>query len=340
MIDLLKRLVEKPCVPQFQEKMIDFLKREVDFADVETDHLGNVHLTPEGSNGDGLALLSNLNEVGFVVEHIDDSGFLRFKNTSKVDERTLLSQRMMVYGRDGGVRGVVGSKPPHLLRGEEEAGKPVGIEDMFIDIGAYSRKQAEDMGIRIGDPIVFEGWLKELPDGRLASKALNNRAGCAVIIEALRDLLSEGAEGVSAWLLSQETSFPEDLSPDFALAVDTTLAGPYPPERVKVERHEIPVEVGDGPALTLREDDVSISQEVRKMLDKAAERAGIELQVEATSRADGRRVNPMQRGIPSAILSLPVKYLRTPREMASFSDLEEAVNVVEEFYKISMEGES
>lgn len=340
MIDLLKRLVEKPCVPQFQEKMIDFIREEVDFADVETDHLGNVHLTSEGSKGDGVTLLANLNEVGFVVEHIDDSGFLRFKNTSKVDERTLLSQRMMVYGREEGVRGVVGSKPPHLLRGDEEASKSIEIEDMFIDVGAYSRKQAEDMGIGLGDPIVFEGWLRELPDRRLASKSLNNRAGCAVVIEALKNLLSEGAEEVSVWLLSQETSFPEDFSPDFALAVDTTLAGPYPPERVQVERHEVPVEIGGGPALTLREDDVSISQEVREMIDEAAERAGIELQVEATSRAEDRRVNPMQRGVPSAILSLPIKYLRTPWEVASSSDLENAVKLVEEFYKISLEGGS
>lgn len=326
---LLENLVKTPCVPQFQERMIDFLREEVDFAEVETDHLGNVHLN-SGSEEDNIVLLAHLSEVGFVVEHIEDSGFLRFQNISEVDERTLPGQRMMIYG-DEGVRGVVGAKPPHLLRGKEEAEKKIEIEDMFIDVGAYSRDQAEGMGIDLGDSVILEGWLKELPDGRLAGKSLDDRAGCAVVIEALRELISEGEDGVSAWLLSQETSFPNDFSPEYALSVDATLAGPYPTERVQVESHEMVVKIGEGPALTLREGDASISQEVRGILDRAASNAGVELQIEASSRAESKRVNPMQSGVPSAILSLPVKYLRTPAEVAHLDDLKDSVEVVKEF---------
>lgn len=340
MNDLLRNLVETPCVPQFQEKMLNLLREEIDCAEIETDHLGNVHLSPEPSEEEDVALLAHLNEIGFVVEHIEDSGFLRFQSISEVDERSLLGQRMMVYGGKAGTRGVVGAKPPHLLRGEEEAKEKIEIEDMFMDVGAYSREQAEDMGIELGDPIVLEGWLRELPDGRLAGKSLDDRAGCAVIIEALRDLLSDGGEEISAWLLSQETSFPEDFSPNYALSIDATLAGPYPPEKVQVERHEIPVELGNGPALTLREGDASVSQQVRTLLNEAAEGVDVELQVEATSRAEDKRVNPMQKGIPSAVLSLPVKYLRTPGEVASSQDLGEAVNVVKQFCKLASEEES
>lgn len=332
MKDLLKKLVETPCVPQFQEKMVDLLQEEVDFAEVSTDHLGNVQLGASGE--EEIALLANMSEIGFVVEHIEDSGFLRFQNISEVDERTLLSQRMMVYGGEDGVRGVIGSKPPHLLRGEEKK-KEVKIEDMFIDVGAYSREQTEDMGIELGDPIVLEGWLKELSDGRLAGKSLGSRASCAIVIEALRKLSEEGMEGVSARLLSQATSFPRDFSPDYAISVDPTLAGPYPSEKVQVEQHELPVDIGDGPALTLREDEASIDQETRKLIDEAAEKTGVQLQIEATSRAKGTRVNPMQGGIPSAILSPPVKYLNTPGEMMDYQDLKDLTELIEEFCKIS-----
>lgn len=328
---LLERLIKTPCVPQFQKRMIDFLEEEIDFAEVETDHLGNVHLTSESSGKEKVTLLAHLNEIGFAVERIEDSGFLRFQNISEVDERTLLGQRMMIYGGGEGVRGVVGAKPPHLLRGEEEAEKKIKVEDMFIDVGAYSREQAEEMGIGIGDPVVLEGWLRELPDGRLVGKSLDDRAGVFVVIETLRSLFEEGEEDISAWLLSQETSFPKDFGPDYAVSIDTTLAGPYPPEKVQVERHEIPIEVGGGPALTLREENASISQKVRNLLDNAAKEAGVELQVEATSRAEDRRINPMERDVPSAIISLPVKYLRTPGEIASIDDLEEAIDVIKEF---------
>lgn len=331
MKELLEGLVKTPCVPQFQERMIDFLQEKINFAEVETDHLGNVHLTSESSEEERITLLAHLNEIGFAVEHIEDSGFLRFQNISEVDERTLLGQRMLVYGNSEGVRGVVGAKPPHLLRGEEEAEKEIKVEDMFIDVGAYSREQAEEMGIGIGDPVVLEGWLRELPDGRLVGKSLDDRAGVFVAIEALRRLFEEGRADVSAWLLSQESSFPKNFGPNYAVSIDTTLAGPYPLEKVQVERHEIPVEVGGGPALTLREENASISQEVRNLLDDAAEEVGVELQVEATSRAEDKRINPMQRDVPSAIVSLPVKYLRTPGEIASIDDLEEAIDVVVEF---------
>lgn len=334
---LLENLVKTPCVPGFQDEMESFLEGEVDFAEVERDRLGNMKLGPGSSEEPKVALLAHLNEISFSVEHIEDSGFLRFQKTSDVDERSLLGKRMMIYGGEGGIRGVVGAKPPHLLRGEEKK-KQVKIEDMFIDIGASSREEVEEWGVNVGDPIVLEGWLKVLSDGRVVGKSIDDRAGCAVVIEALRSLLSDGEGEIVAWLLSQETSFPKEFSPDYAVSVDATLSGPYPTERVRVEQHEIPTEVGEGPVLTLREEGASITQDVRGIVEGAAESAGVNLQVEATSRAGDKRVNPMKTSVPSAILSLPVKYLGTPGELACLQDLEDAVEVVREFSRRVLEG--
>lgn len=333
MKDILEKLIKTPCIPQFQDRMVDLLKDEIGFAKVEVDYLGNVHLIPKSGDVKDVSFLAHLSEIGFAVEHIDDSGFLRFKETSKVDDRTLLGQRTMVHGNSGDVRGVVGVKPPHLIRKKEEKEKKVEIEDMFIDVGAYSREDAEDLGINIGSPITLEGWLKELPDGRLVGRALDDRLGCYVVIEALRKISSKEI-GASALLLSQESTFPQDFGPDYAIAVDATFAGPYPAERVKMERHEVPIELGKGPALTLREDDVSVSQKVRGLVDEAAEKAEVKLQVEASSLADVKRINPMERNVRGVILSLPVKYMRTPGEIASIRDLEDSIKVLESFVKV------
>lgn len=331
--ELLKALVETPCVPQFQGRMLELIRSRVDFAEVEVDNLGNVKLVPKGGEGKNLAMLAHLNEIGFTVEHIDDHGFLRFGTGSKVDERALLAQRMLIHTGEGDVRGVIGAKPPHLLE-REEAKKPVKLTDMFLDLGAYSREEAEKMGVQIGDPITLEGRLRELPDGRLVGKALDDRAGCAALLEALRSLADEGIR-VTGWLLAQESSFPRDFGPDVAIAVEATLAGPYPLERVKVERHELPVELGKGPVLTLQEGGVAVSQRMRELLIQASKDAGVELQVEASSRAEVERVNPMKQGVSSAILSLPVKYLRTPGEMMSGNDLEQTVKVLQSLVKIA-----
>lgn len=326
---LLKSLVETPFLPQLQERMFKLIQSEIDFAKVESDSLGNIKLTSEGGETKGVELFAHLNEIGFIVEHVDENGFLRFRSSSTVDERSLLGQRMMVHAKDGDVRGVIGAKPPHLLE-REEAKKSVRIIDMFLDVGAYSRKEAEEMGIRIGDPITVEGQLRELPDNRFVSKAMDDRAGCVAVIEALRGLCEDGISA-TGWLLAQESAFPRELKPDFAVAVDATLAGPYPLERARIERHELPVELGKGPALTLQEGGFVISQKVRELLEKAASKAKVKLQVEAQSRAKVDRVNPMKQNFPSAILSIPVKYLRTPNEMISGTDLEQAIRVLQNF---------
>lgn len=330
MNDFLRKLVKTSCLPQFQDRMEDLLRREVDFAEVEIDRLGNVHLSHESSD-DTVVLLAHLSEIGFAVEHVDDSGFLRFKETSNVEKRSILGQRVMVHTEKGGVRGLVGVTPPHLLK-KEEREKVVEFEDMFVDVGAYSREDAEDMGISVGDPFTLEGWFKELPDGRLVGKALDDRLGCYVVLMVLEELVSEGI-GPSAVLLSQEQTFPRQFDPEYAIAVDATLAGPYPKEISKAEPYEVPIEIGNGPALTLSEGGVSVSQEVRELMQRASKKSGVTLQIEASSRSDVDRINPMKYEVLAAILSIPVKYIRTPGEIASVKDVDGTIEFLKSFVK-------
>ena len=107
---LLKALVETPCVPQLQDRMLKLIQSEVKFAKVETDGLGNIKLAPKGKRAKNVALIAHVNEIGFTIEHIGENGFLRFGTGSKVDERTLLGQRMMVHTAKGDVRGVIGAR--------------------------------------------------------------------------------------------------------------------------------------------------------------------------------------------------------------------------------------
>lgn len=334
MKDILSKLIKTPCTPQYQDRMINLLEKHVDFAEIEVDHLGNIHLTINSKESERIVFLSRLNEISFTVEHINDSGFLRFGKNSNVDERTLLGQKMKIHGKNGDVRGVVGAKPPHLIRDSEEAKKQLKVSDMFLDIGAYSRDEVYEMGVNIGDSITLEGWLKELPDDRIVGKSLGSRSGCAVILETLKKL-SDSNMNISAWLLSQESSFPRNFSPEYSIAVDGTLAGPYPKEIVKVDEHEIPIEIGKGPILTLREDNISISGRIKDLINKSAERAGVNLQVESISRSGIKRVNPMKMNISSAIISIPTKYINTPGEIININDLKGAVKVLENFAIVS-----
>jgi len=147
--------------------------------------MGNLIATKRGGSP-VVMLAAHMDEIGLMVKYIDDKGFIHFSKTGGWFDQTLLNQRMILHTEKGRIYGVIGSKPPHAMK-EEDRKKPVKAEDMFIDIGATSREDAEKMGVRTGTPVTSDTEFKSLGNDRVTGKAFDNRAGCVMLIQVLQE---------------------------------------------------------------------------------------------------------------------------------------------------------
>jgi len=287
--------------------------------------------------GDGplLAIVGHIDEIGVHVSHIDEDGFLRFGSVGGWDPIILVGQRVTLLTRGGPLPGVIGKKPIHLMKDEDRKRVPE-LKDLHIDIGAKDGDDARSM-VRIGDVAVIAGEPLELPNGRIASRALDNRIGCYVALEAAR-LVAEagGAAGdVAAVAAVQEeitfagsrtTAF--SLAPDLAVAVDVTFATDQPGvELGELTKHPL----GSGPSLTRGS---TIHPRVFELLHDAAEAAGIPFTVAATGRATGTDADAIhlaRAGIPTALVSVPLRYMHSPVELCQLDDVTNTARLIAAF---------
>ena len=195
-------------------------------------------------------LAAHMDEIGLMVRYIDDNGYIKFSTIGGINDQMLMNQTVVIHSKNGDLTGVIGSKPPHVTKPEERK-KVVPYDEMFIDIGAKDKEQAEEM-VSIGDPITFKCWFEAFPNDLVMCKALDNRLGCYVMMEVLKRVDSKATVyGVGT---TQEevglkgakvTSYK--LNPDMAFALDVTLSGDHP----GIKPEEAPVVIGKGPAVIM-----------------------------------------------------------------------------------------
>ncbi len=306
------------------------------FAEVSADALGSSVARVKGTAGGPLlAVVGHIDEIGVHVSHIDDDGFLRFGSVGGWDPIILVGQRVTLVTREGPIPGVIGKKPIHLMKDEDRKKVPA-LKDLHIDVGAKDGDDARAM-VRIGDVAVIAGEPVELPNGRIASRAMDNRIGCYVALEAAR-LVAEagGAPGdVAAVAAVQEeitfagsrtTAF--SLAPDLAVAVDVTFATDQPGvELGELTRHPL----GSGPSLTRGS---TIHPRVFELLHDAAEADGIPFTVAASGRGTGTDADAIhlsRAGIPTALVSVPLRYMHSPVEVCQLDDVENAAKLIAAF---------
>jgi putative aminopeptidase FrvX len=306
------------------------------FADVSADDLGSSVARVSGTaDGPLLAIVGHIDEIGVHVSHVDDDGFLRFGEVGGWDPIILVGQRVSVLTRSGQIPGVIGKKPIHLMKDEDRKRVPE-LKDLHIDIGARDGDDARAM-VRIGDVAVVAGDPIELPNGRLASRAMDNRIGCYVALEAAR-LVAEagGAVGdVAAVAAVQEeitfagsrtTAF--SLAPAVAVAVDVTFATDQPGvELGELTKHPL----GSGPSLTRGS---TIHPRVFELLHEAGEAEGIPFTVSATARHTGTDADAFhlsRAGIPTGVVSIPLRYMHSPVEMVQLDDVENSARLIAAF---------
>jgi putative aminopeptidase FrvX len=303
------------------------------FAEVVTDVMGSVWArVPGTAGGPTLAIVGHIDEIGLIVSHIDDDGFLRFRGVGGWDPQILVGQRVVLGTREGAVPGVVGKKPIHLLK-EEERKKVARVEELHIDIGAKDGEEARDL-VRVGDVAVIDGEPFELPNGRAVSRSMDNRLGCYVAYEAAR-LVSEagGAPGdvVAVAAVQEETTFggatttAYALRPDVAIIVDVTHATDAPGVDVaEIGAHPF----GSGPVI---ERGSNLNPRVVDVICDIAEAEGIPFTLQASARSTGTDLDAMhvsRGGIPCGGIGLPLRYMHSPVEMVQLDDIESSAKLI------------
>jgi endoglucanase len=298
-----------------------------DAVETATDHVGSTVARLSGA-GEGLstAIIGHIDEIGLTVSHIDDDGFLWFLQVGGWDPMILVGQRVEVLTRNGSIPGVIGKKPIHLLQDEERKNVPK-LRDLHIDIGARDGDEARAM-VRIGDVAVIAAEPVELPNGRVASRALDNRLGCFVAYETLRLLAADGeapaGDVFGCAVTQEETTFQGAittayaLQPDVALVIDVTHATDAPGIDEKENgRHPF----GSGPAITRG---TTLSPKVFDLLVEAAEAEGIPYTVEATGRGTGTDADAVvnsRAGVPTGVIGIPLRYMHSPVEVVQLEDV-------------------
>ena len=308
------------------------------FAEITYDSVGSSVARVRGT-GDGpfVAVVGHIDEIGLIVHHIDDDGFLWFTGVGGWDPVILVGQRVEVSTREGRVPGVVGKKPIHLLKDDERKKAPE-LKNLHIDIGARDGDDARSM-VRIGDMAVIAGEPVELPNDRVISRSMDNRLGCYVAFEAAR-LVAEAGDApgdVAAVAVAQEEitfggsrTTAYTLRPDIAVVVDVTFASDAPGSDDKeTGRHRF----GSGPVL-LRGS--TLDPTVFELLHAAGEAEGIPFTVAASARATGTDADAFhisRGGVPSAVVSVPLRYMHSPVEMVQLDDVENAARLIAAFVR-------
>ena len=337
-VQFLKNLLSAPG-PSSEEALPARVWREEakSFADaVWADVRGNSFAELKGS-GPRVLLAGHIDEIGFMVSSIDGEGYLYFSPIGGWDPQVLVGQRVILLGTEGEVIGVIGKKPIHLMKGDERE-RASRIDGMWIDIGANSREEAEER-VSIGTVGVIDAPVHEFPHGRIVSRALDNRIGAFTVLEALR-LLSQDrpSASVAAVATTQEEigNFSGALTAafsyeaDVAIAVDVTFATDHPESD---KRQYGDVKLGGGPVLSRGSANSPLAYQ--RLVDLARKHA-IPFSVQITPRytgTDADGIYAARKGVATAVISIPNRYMHSPNEMIDLADVRYAAQLIAEFVR-------
>lgn len=332
---LIQKLVESVGPSGFEKSVRELIRSEIEgFADeVRVDALGNL-IARKGKRAEGglrILLSAHMDEIGLIVTHIDEKGFIRFTNIGGVYPHSCYGSRVKFVN---GVEGLIGMEKLESIE------KMPGLPKMFIDVGATSRS---DCPVKVGDMAVFDRPLTQF-GSRLVSKAMDDRIACAIQVETLRRLKDVAGPNELYFVFSvQEEVGPRGagpaafgIDPDLGIAVDVTLTGDTP-QGTKME-----VALGKGPAIKVKDSGMIADPRVVAAMTAAAERAGIPHQYEVLvgGTTDAIAIQVSRAGVPTGCLSVPCRYVHSPSEMVDLQDVQQSVDLLVELLSktVKLEG--
>ena len=332
-VSLLKEICEVAGAPGFEQRVREVVLREIKpLADeVSVDNMGNIIALKRGNrNPDGKKVMvaAHMDEIGFMVTHIDDQGFVRFHTLGGFDPKTLTAQRVIIHGRKNLV-GVMGSKPVHVMTTEEKSKLPKA-SDYFIDLGMP--KKEVDKYVSIGDPITRERELIEMGDC-INCKSIDNRVSVFILIEAFRKMKEAPYDVYGVFTVQEEVGLrganvsAHQINPDFGFGLDTTIAFDLP----GAQAHEKITELGKGAAIKIMDASAICDYRMVAYMKQTAEKEKIKWQPEILT-AGGTDTAGIQRmgkgGAISGAISIPTRHLHQVIEMAHKEDVQGAIDLL------------
>jgi endoglucanase len=322
-----------------EDQVRRILKRELEpCADkVKVDKLGNILFYHDGKEGYPKIMLSaHMDEVGVLVTFIENEGFLRFENLGGIPSNTLPGQRIIFQGEKGELKGIVGTKPPHIMTVDEQ-NKVIPVEDLFIDIGAESLDKARAKGADIGMMGVFDVEFTELGGGYVRGKALDDRAGCAVLVGVFKALKDSPYNFVAVGSVQEELGMRGartaawQIDPDYGLALEGTFAADVPgtrPDRTSAT-------LKGGPVITIMDRTVLTDPVVLKALINVGREKAIPFQFKKVpvGGTDAGAIHLTKAGVPSGTVAVPCRYIHGPAAVAHVDDVKNSVSLVTEFIR-------
>ncbi|MBN6887944.1 putative aminopeptidase FrvX [Cytobacillus horneckiae] len=341
-LTMLKELTDAKGIPGNEREPREVMKKYItDFADeVTTDKLGSLIAKKTGKvGGPKIMVAGHLDEVGFMVTSIDDKGFLRFQTVGGWWSQVMLAQRVTIVTMKGDVTGVIGSKPPHILPAEARK-KPVEIKDMFIDIGASSREEALEWGVKPGDMVVpyFEFTVMN-NEKMLLAKAWDNRIGLAIAIKVLEALKNEDHPNVvygvgtvqeEVGLRGAKTS-AQMIEPDIGFGVDVGIPGDTP----GVTEKEALSKLGNGPQIILYDASMVSHKGLRDLVTDTADELNIPYQFDSVpgGGTDSGAIHLTHKGVPALSITIATRYIHSHAGILHRDDFENTVKLIAEVIK-------
>ncbi len=335
---LLKELTEAPGVPGHEVHVAKVIEENLEgFAEVSRDKLGSVVAKKQGSTSSPKVMLAaHMDEVGMMVTSVTKEGVLRFIPLGGWWDQVMLAQRVSVKTARGDLPGVIGSKPPHILPPDERK-KVVEKKDMFIDIGAADEAEAKELGVRPGDPVVPVSPFTPMAGGKvIMAKALDDRVGCALMIEALQRLRERehpntvygvGTVQEEVGLRGAKTSV-SIVEPDVGIALEVAIAGDTP----GIKEHEAQSKLGGGPVILLYDASMIPNLRLRDLAVEVAESLDIPYQFDVMTggATDAGHIHLYASGVPSIVLGVPTRYIHSHVGVLNMDDYRNTVKLLTE----------
>lgn len=333
MLNLLKQLCALSGVSSWEDEVLDFIRTQAQpYADsIRTDAIGNLIVFKKGKKptGNKLLLSAHMDEVGLMVKKIQDDGTLRFSSVGGIDRRVLLGKRVFVGEKR--IPAVVGSKPIHLTTKEERKSVPK-LDQLYLDIGAETREEAEQL-VSLGDVATFDPEWMEFGNGMLKAKAIDDRVGCAVLLKLLQEELPMDCTFVFSAQEEVGTrgafGYAFSVKPEIALVVEGTTASDIPgtPEHMKV------CAPGLGPVIPFMDGGTIYDRGLFELLRDLAEKHQIPWQTKhrVAGGTDGRTIQRSRCGVRVAGVAAAVRNIHTPSSVASLADCEEMLKLARLF---------
>ena len=333
---LLKELTEIHGVPGYETPVRSIIRKYFEpLGSISQDKIGSLICKLSGqSESPRIMLAGHMDEIGLMIRHITDDGFLKFIPLGGWFDQILLGQRVIIKTSSTEIPGIIGAKPPHLLSSDER-GKMIEKKDMYIDIGVSSRDEVEGLGIRLGDPVIPRADFVELANGlTYMSKAFDDRVGTALIISSLQKLQeTEHPNTIYGVATVQEevglrgaTTSVHAVDPDLAIILESDIAGDVP----GIKDEESSIKLGRGPTILLYDARMIPNLKLRDFVLDLAKELDIPLQASTITggATDGGAIHLHKTGVPTIVIGIPARHIHSDSSIIHRGDYDHAVRLL------------